>query len=463
MWNESRRAALLLLFSLLGSSPVEADALEDALKADLKAFANGLRLERVTNPSSAGQPVAFAIRPSSGNWALTTKIERVAQILLAIKNVQFRDGNPIGPQDQPITAQAIIDSVLSIATATPTPTAAATPAVTPTPVAGFLGQGTLTQVEQVTETVSVDVSWKVWRSGQLQVAGTDYVHVPAESATSPETSIVFRPTLYEWTDGTPPQPDTFTIRAVVTIKAAGHSAEVSLPRSALMPATLISLGVGRDDRSIPVDHLPTPVTASVPQLGIPTVLFLFRHANYAAVEGSTPGFVHMFVPSDSPFMEAGGLWTAIDTVKQAAANLRWIAGFSAMLTKIDRLKSAADAQPGFGFSVGRVRDVNAVEVISCGGWYCNDIETEDTVSAAMFVGVPGTWADAWWHDDGKGQAVRFYGTDEVICRVSTLNRSQGQLLTLSSPPNCVVGRPADGFDSFNDAISSIRMHSDPSF
>jgi hypothetical protein len=306
--------------------------------------------------------------------------------------------------------------------------------------------------------VRVEVEWSVVEllPGQKQKdlkEGGDFEIVPASAKPGgtlfkvPELSFLFKPRIVEPTeDQIVPGPITAEIRAKVILSATpvNETDEV---------------------KSLPVE-LRLPVL--LPVIPLPTVLALFRHANFLPRDTNlrsranfvdTPdGFVLLVVPEDSPLKALTNLFDVLNTVAQLGSLVGSLVPAQArLLLGLQKLAAAISAQPHIKFrAVKELSNLNAVVMIQRDLTH-NDIEVEDEVSSLILIGPEGTKASLFNRRDfGEGDGhleVLTGGARLVVIR---------DLHTAGKPVSETGGsidikKDSTKRDGFGQAISSLKL------
>lgn len=218
------------------------------------------------------------------------------------------------------------------------------------------------------------VRWDVRRGDVPAEEGTEFF--APDGLTSPEIPLFFPPvpvTVQEFKNGqsllTPPT--IFSLRASVTL-----STGLSVPTTFEVPPP-------------PAPAIPLPVAA----LRIPTMLVLFRHKNFAALENGRPGFALVCVPVNSPLKDVSTLLTTLNTLKTAVAAVSSFLPlkFANFLRGIPTLAGAlTNAQTVMLTSFNNkneIPDLNKLTIIDRRGPLVNDVEPSNNASSLIFMGA----------------------------------------------------------------------------
>lgn len=247
----------------------------------------------------------------------------------------------------------------------------------PLPLGGLLG-------------VNVTVTWQVLKRefGQkVNVAqGTLFDSQSGLNALRPD--LAFAPQLLEDRNGAPAFTP-FFIRATVTLSVNN-------------PLTGDPITVG---------PLALPdVEVQLPTLLVPRLLALFRHRNFALTENNKEGFALLVLPTTAPSAmqnpqsasDITGRLTGLITILQPILqrlngltatlpsfvdNATALTGF---LTGLQALTGALGNFPGIAVEIAdAIPNLNTLTLIQR-GFFRNDIEAEDEISALIFLGLAGS-------------------------------------------------------------------------
>jgi hypothetical protein len=326
--------------------------------------------------------------------------------------------------------------------------------------------GKLPMIVQVP--VRVDVEWKVFltpgstKKQEIELKeGTDFEIIPASPKhfgiiKAPEVSFLFHPRPVEPTaDQIVPRPVAakITARVRLTAKKANDpndaTAEVKFP-----------------EPNQPPFELQLPIL--LPVIPLPTVLALFRHANFLPRDTNlrnrsnfidTPdGFVLLVVPENSPLKALTHLFDVLNTVEELGSLVGSLVPAQArLLLGLQKLAAAVGTQPHIKFrAVNELNNLNAVVMIQRDLTH-NDIEVEDEVSSLILIGPPETKVSLFNNQDlvsNDGQLdVEIGGAGVVILR---------DLHTAGEPVSETGGtvnraKNSTKRDGFGQAISSLKF------
>jgi hypothetical protein len=312
--------------------------------------------------------------------------------------------------------------------------------------------GTLPLVVQVP--VRVDIEWKVFlTSSDTELKeGPDFDVLPAspnagDLITAAEVSFLFHPRLVEPKENQiVPGPILAEIRAKVRLTAQ--------PANGGIPV-----------KSTPIE-LRLPIM--LPVIPLPTVLALFRHANFLPRDTNlhtatdfidTPdGFVLLVVPDDSPLKAVTHLFDVLNTIEELGSVVgSLVPAHARLLLGLQKLAAAISTQPHVKFrAVSQLKNLNAVVMIQRDAIH-NDIEVEDEVSSLILIGPNETKVSLFNNRDlvtNDGVLdVETGGAGVVIIR---------DLHTAGEPVSETGGtvnrvKPSVKRDGFGQAISSLKF------
>src|SRR6185295_5793113 len=153
-------------------------------------------------------------------------------------------------------------------------------------------------------------------------------------------------------------------------------------------------------------------------LGIPTVLALFKHSNYAHEEGEKLGAVLLAVPNNALLKSVNDLAPVLGTLRETITRLQSFKAeatssfdFAAFLLGLGTLIDALNSQPKFQFVVGNQNHLDNV-VFAESSWRLfpprlnGQEKANNMTSSVILIGVKGSsvklWGDPGFHIDGDG-------------------------------------------------------------
>jgi hypothetical protein len=374
----------------------------------LKEIANAARIVPLgAAKPDVGIPLSFGLTPAFPTSLDTVQAGDLSAIWFT-KDVRFADalGAPAGTglpayltdSSRVIGGQPVIDPGLS--TDLPLPAAlnsvlklpSLTNSVTspPTPPANDLAAGTPGVLGQligvvpipVKVPVTVTVTWSVKnkKTGAPATPGTDIV--APKGLTGTVLDLVFLATFQDLVPGFSPLVP-FEIGGTIEVKALGQtSGPIPLP----------------------------PIALDIPAvLGIPTLVALFRHGNYAADDGG-PGSVLLAVPQNAVLQKADELAPVLDTLRDTIKRLQSFqanavsGNFATFLLGLGTLVDALNGQPKFQLVVGDNGHLERV-IFAESGWRIfpprlgGSDNAEDITSSVIVIGVPGHGVKLWGDRD----------------------------------------------------------------
>jgi hypothetical protein len=292
--------------------------------------------------------------------------------------------------------------------------------------------------------------WAVKRGTTVLTEGSDYRTTATDPVTGART-FVFKTSTYHQTTDPPPAGDALTVSATVRLTAGSPIAVTSDPRTLTLPLT-------------------------VPRLGIPKVLALFRNTEFqewkdGIHDDAHEGFVLIMVPSNSPLptdlpgnlgqmLPFETITTLLSNLKTATDNLSQLAvgagdfnavGSSPVLSLFLGKISAYEATRR-KIRIGGHDDFGEIEMLER---FWNNVEANDEISSAIFLADKGNRAylfnrtdyetsDGWfWLEAGDGPAM--------VVQVPSL--VAGSPATTPSGHLDVKSSAA----TFNNKLSSVRF------
>jgi hypothetical protein len=306
-------------------------------------------------------------------------------------------------------------------------------------IPGLLGQLAASVPIPTLAPLVLRVFWKVMRAdGTLLNPGSDYL--APQGLNLPSIEFIFNADFVELVSDVQIGTTTLYVGAEVTLSAGG-----------------ITTG--------PLTIFPIPVI--VPQIGLPTVLATFRHANFLPADGDNPGWVFVMVPGNSKFRALNELAPIITDLQTRLGSLTAFAGIAGFLLGLDLLTNALNAQTFVQFlAADEIEDLENV-VLQSGHWYnfmgtgpLTDMDADDEISSIIFLGVEGKNVELFNDnlDDGDGAFTVTIGDDKYAA-VEYLDGQTPQvkpatsILHVDVTPSGGIGEP----DKFNDEVSSIRF------
>jgi hypothetical protein len=308
--------------------------------------------------------------------------------------------------------------------------------------------------------VTVQIEWKVKKKvGTTTVdatEGTDFV--APRGLKGPVLDLVFL--AFGVQELVLPQPSPlvrFEISAEVTVKTNGLQVPVDPKNPVTTP-------------SIPLD---------VPALlGIPTVLALFKHSDYASDDGG-PGWVLLAVPENAVLKSANDLAPVLDTLRDTIKRLQSFqsdalsGNFATFLLGLGTLVDTLNSQPKFQFVVGDHGRLDQV-VFAESGWRIfpprlgGKEKAEQNASSVILIGVKGSGAKLWGDRDFRSDDLDKFSLEiSVGVGMWTSIRNFNGVKEVSDmtivPPTSALGgdtlvdlkRDASFDGELNDKISSI--------
>jgi hypothetical protein len=296
--------------------------------------------------------------------------------------------------------------------------------------------------------VTVELSgWAVKRGTTQLTEGTDYKTVATDAATR---TFVFKTRPFHWTTDPPPAGDALTVLATVKLKAGAPTIVESNPKSLSLPM-------------------------SVPRLGIPKLLALYRNTKFQEWKDgnqgdANEGFMLIMVPSNSPLptklgslqilpIDAvtgilGDLKTATDNLSQLAvgagdfnfAGSSWVLGlFLGEVTPYNESRRRV--------RIGGHDDFGEIEMLDR---TFNDVEANDEISSVIFLADKGNRAylfnDIDYDTSPEGWFTLEAGEGEgMVVRVPSLVGSSPN----SDPAGRLDVKRSD--ETFNNKLSSVRF------
>jgi len=325
--------------------------------------------------------------------------------------------------------------------------------------------------------VSVEVKWKVKKNDAEIQPGQGYL--APKGLSSPILELVFLALKIEELDASfSPAPDHYTISATVTVKALGlSSGPVEVP----------------DPKANP--PLP-PITLDIPAiLGIPTVLALFRHSNYAVKSGDDLGSALLVVPNNAALKSANDLVPVLDTLRETITRLQSFKqetvstlDLATFLLGLGTLIDAVNDQPQFQLAVAKFEPVKKDDVVvreahgipnldqiifSESGWRVfpprmgGKDDAADEASAVILISVGGNgvklWGDPSFSDQGDSLgdhlSLELFVGPVGWATIQTLDGEFKQPTDVAVfPPGAFVQNVINrNPKNFNDTISSIEF------
>lgn len=270
------------------------------------------------------------------------------------KGVAFSDDNLVAPFNDPTINTNTVDGL-------PIANLLNSAGLTP----GNIGQiaGTLKIPFPVTIPVGATVSWRV--EDDQGDAVSDFM-APSGLAGF-EAQFIFPPVIEELTNDFVLSLKEYRIIATVTLLAGAGGTDFT--------------------RELP------PAVVLIPNIGIPVILAMFRHPFFLPVYKDSDGAVLLIVPANSKLKDASQLQDILNTLRPLIGNLNSIVRFASLLTGISMLSDALAVQPHIVFrATDSISDLNDIDLFT-GFW--NDIEAEDELASAIFIGNPGKTVECY--------------------------------------------------------------------
>jgi hypothetical protein len=306
-------------------------------------------------------------------------------------------------------------------------------------VPGLLGQLAASVPIPTLAPLTLTIAWKVTKAdGTVLIVGSDYL--APHGLTLQAIDFIFNADFVELTADSAPKTTTLCIGADVTLSAGGITT--------------------------PTIHV-QPVPVIVPQIGLPTVLATFRHANFMPADGDNPGWVFVMVPENSKFSTLNELAPVITHLQTLVGSLTAFANNVGFLLGLDQITNALNAQTFVQFRAANEIDDLEKIVMQSGHWYnflgtgpFFDMDADDAISSLILIGVEGKNVKLFNDnlDDGDGAFTVIIGSD----RYATVRYLDGTIPAVEPASSIVhvdVIPPGGLFepDKFNDEVSSIRF------
>jgi hypothetical protein len=326
---------------------------------------------------------------------------------------------------------------------------------------GLLGQlqGSI-PIAPVQVPVGLQVTWSVLNSDASPptalVEGTDFV--APSGLRSPIATFILMPNIVRMTTSIP-APARRTIRATVV------------------------LSVG----TVSSDPIQIDLPILVPSVGIPTMLALFRHPNFApsANAGKEPGVVLIVVPPDSPLASFSQILTVLGALSTAVEPLAALpvtpaVNFSSFLLGLGSLTSALSAPQPIVLIEARtsiplldpIRIDRGIFTIPIFDVDVLPLNAEDRFDSLIFIGKSGDGASLFNNRsfDTTGGAITVTTMSEMFVIVRDLRSAtpvsepMGDLTVDTAPDNGLSPRSRDPFDwghrvsTFAHEFSSLRLN-----
>lgn len=316
-----------------------------------------------------------------------------------------------------------------------------------------LTEGTLgrfVQVPIVTELpVELEIEWSIRdQENQELIEGEDFIVLggtlggtfqppppsfPQFQSGSPEITVAFAPRVVEQTDTMRHRPILKNfIQARVRLSASDSTSDwVELPKVPVLVAPLL----------------------------LPTVLALFRHADFAQRSGRQKGWALILVPHDSPVRNFPELQEALTTLELALDELSLFPTFNLLLNGIQTMGSALKAQQTVRVHPGSARKLKRIKMPGLG-------TANNRTSSAIFLGIEGSKVACFIPPNCNKQGFWAEGRFDLTIgpAMHTLVRNfnaeypnsepHGNEIDVVQPPKKAPKWPGGG-KNFNDALSSV--------
>lgn len=384
--------------------------------ADLQALADSLQAVPAGPTQVApGEPAKVSLVPAASELQVTDLIDSALSVLWLGKGVLFADElllKDASGQPADLTV-ADLEGTPNVLGALPVLGLNVGDPVPPG-VPGLVGQldGTLQIPVQVP--VTLTVSWRVLDEDGVELQEG---FVAPDGVVFPDVSFVFFPEAVELTPR-PPEPVRRFVEAAVRLTAGG----VSFP-----------------DPAGPAHALP-PIEFEVFGIPIPTLLALFRHADFATSDGfpRRPGYVLLVVPHDSPLEGFDAVVQQLLAIGALASSLPVSLPLPPVLASLTQLLQRTVAQPRFGFARADLdNEVKRLEDVFMDGPGPN-LDAAESISSLMFVsGSPDRTAQCFVRQncDEFHPSITVNVDPELVAVISNLH----------------------DFGGFGDRLSSLRL------
>lgn len=242
-------------------------------------------------------------------------------------------------------------------------------------------------------------------------------------------SFVFKTTAVHYTDDASPAKDPFTVQLEVQLSAGNGP-------------TVITNTLSRE-------------SLKVPRIGVPKILALFRHPDFAPTKNGIDGFLLVLLPSNTPLSTLPGIKNYLDDLQDAVTNLSWVTSFAGSATQVAGLRSEIGGHPHTQLRIGGRRNLHDITMVD--HRFGVDVHASDAVSSLMFLADDGYRSyffnneeyrkneGYFWVEAGAGSAM--------VVRVPTLHSS--------NPPSVPSGhldrRCESDTGTFGNKLSSIRF------
>lgn len=335
--------------------------------------------------------------------------------------------------------------------------------VTPSGIPGDLGQltGSIEVPTGVALPVSVTVSWFVTADGEVDdetgmatgarlLDGTDFF-APA-GLTGVDVNMIFAPTVFEASSGgTVPAPVARFLHAEVTLTAGTETFTVQ----------------------------PPPIRVLVVPLGVPKLLALFRHRDYATTTDeshpwpSSPAWeswVLLVVPADSPISSVEEMRALLRTLGDTLSSLSRLVGFAAFALGIQELASAVAAQ--VFVQLLKTNAIANLKTIEFRGWDWDRgyLGPADHASALILLGPTGAVVELnnGYNNaagfgrftvtvDGTPLGVAFVRNFKGVPRDPATQSVAGGTLVVTNAARGYVVDEARDIQGFDNEVSSLRF------
>jgi hypothetical protein len=329
--------------------------------------------------------------------------------------------------------------------------------------------------------VTISIQWIVIRD--QGVANRDLHYSTASTGTEPEFQVALLGPLVQKATAASTETLPFRIMAVVTVETDVLAAPVDSPPLSLPPSPLspgLSPGLSLPPVTPPPPDGKVRITAcaqigfdlQVAALEVPSILALFRHVNFEAInEYSTLcqrnklGAALIFA-SDSyrielseltampaPGANRDSLATSVDRLT-TLTSVPGIGQYAAAVTLLRQvLLRQQDVDDGVVHFTGPSESELGNFVLIQNSLPCNDIEAEDAFSSLIFLGVRNSKAEMWI-DDGYRGCYLLAATDDAMSVVATYLHN---IMPGSIPPGRFTTNSACNND-WGDKISSAKVY-----
>lgn len=302
-------------------------------------------------------------------------------------------------------------------------------AVMPAP-SGLTVEGTnLGSVVSVPVRLTV-TAWTVRRGATPLVNNTDYKVVADDPANAART-FVFKTSAMHYTDDTALPSDLVTVEATITL-SAGDPAPTTITRT-----------LSREN-------------ISIPRLGIPKILALFRHPEFATTKNDVDGFLLILLPSNTPLSTLPGIKNYLGKLQDAVSNLSWAAGFAGAAASVGVMKQTITGHPHTQVRIGGRSNLYDIKMIN--HRLGRDTHASDAISSLMFLAAKG-YQSYFFNNEhyrtNEGSFVLKAGDGAgMVVKVPTLHRKNPP----TSPADLLtVDEPSDNDETFGNKISGIRF------